>query len=207
MAQRDKLDYRGAIILTVQVPPNASGLQLISIVSCDSGIQPTYGNIRPQCIALEQSSTIADLRKAIEKATGLPTSAYEISSHHSARHDDASPVFGDKIDTATFHPPEFTVIYSPYRGGKQPKGPMRIHITPEGYTKSVTILCQPNYTFDELGTRIEQEISNFPRLSQRLYVGRRFLDDATCRRYTLSSLNLVDVSYLPLIPFVAGERA
>lgn len=155
-----------------------------------------------QPIALEQSSTIVDLRQAIEKVTGLSTSAYEISSHRSARHLDTWPVFEDDIATDTFRPPEFTLVYSPYRDGKQPKGAMRVHVTPKGSGKTVTILCQPNYTFDELGTRIEQELSSFPRASQRLFVGNRRLEHEKSRRYTLSSLRLVDVSYSSIIPFI-----
>ena len=171
-------------------------------MSSDWKVSPAYGDKNPLArmyIALEQSATAAELRKEIEKVTGLSTSAYEISSYRSAAHHDTSTVFGDKIDITTFSSPEFYLVYSPYRDGKQGKGPIRIHITPEDSVETITVECEPNCTFDELGDRIQQEVKDIPRRAQRLYSGNTFLDPDIARQYTLSSLHIMDASCLPQI--------
>lgn len=178
-------------------------------MSSDLKISPVYGDKNRLCgtyIALEQSATTAELRKEIEKVTGLSTSAYEISSYRSAAHHDTWTVFGDKIDITTLSSPYFNLVYSPYRDGKQGKGPIRIHITPEDSVETVTVECEPNCTFDELGDRIQQEVKDIPRRAQHLYSGEIFLDPVISGGYTLSSLRIMDVSCLRQISLVFGKE-
>ncbi|KAK4139151.1 uncharacterized protein C8A04DRAFT_33378 [Dichotomopilus funicola] len=185
----------------VWVPPGASGLRFLCVVSSDWKISPRYGGKNPvyrMYIALEESATTAELRKEIEKATGLSTSAYEISSYRSAAHADTWTVLSGRIDMATFSSPTFDLVYSPYRDGKQGKGPIRIHITPEDSIEAVTIECEPDCTFDELGDRIQQEVMDIPRRAQRLYSGKTYLDPVEAGRYTLSSLRIMDGDTLRL---------
>ncbi|SPO07462.1 uncharacterized protein DNG_10156 [Cephalotrichum gorgonifer] len=111
---------------------------------------------------------------------------------------DTSMVFGEKVHTPTFRSPEFTLVYSPYRAGKQPGGPMRIYVTPEDSRTSVTILCEPNATFDEFGGYIEDNIEGFPRHLQRIFSRGRLLDDESRRMLTLSSFGMRDADNIAL---------
>lgn len=124
-------------------------------------------------------------------ATGLSTMAYEISSVNFARHDDTSRIFGADDRMALG---KVTLIYSPYRDGKQPKGPVRILLQPEGSSGVVTVTCALNSTFGEFGTCIEQTLPAFPRSSHRLYrPSGALLESDRCSKYTLSSLGIKEV--------------
>lgn len=166
------------------------------VVKSDGRIAPKYGSSSLQHIAVDASSTIAGLRKAIEASTGLSTSAYELSSSRSVRHDDTCKVFGDKFDTVPIRCPEFTLVHSPYRAGMQPKGPMKLYIVPEISAKPVTIVCEPNFSFDELADCMEQKIEGFQRDWERFITRGRLLDDYERRTFTLSSSGLKDASFL-----------